>query len=113
MSEREDSEIGATAPGEYGPAPSSVTIAEATFAAAWNVQGDAELFLFAETARQVFGLMLPGVPNTTSRTDALTALWLGPKSWLPTAGASACGANRAKGVNSTSSSSARTRNHER
>jgi sarcosine oxidase subunit gamma len=82
VSERDDSEIGASAPGEYGPAPSSVTIAETTFAAAWNVQGDAELFLFAETARQVFGLVLPSIPNTTSRTDGLTALWLGPKSWL-------------------------------
>ena len=82
MSEREAPEIGASAPGHYGPVPSGVTFAETTFAAAWNVQGDAELFLFAQTARQVFGLALPGAPNTTSRTDALTALWLGPKSWL-------------------------------
>jgi sarcosine oxidase subunit gamma len=82
LSERDDPEIGATAPGHYGPAPSGVTLAEATFATAWNVQGDAELFLFAETTRQVFGLVLPTTPNTTSPKDGLTALWLGPMSWL-------------------------------
>ena len=82
MSERDGPEIGATAPGHYGAAATGVTLAETTFAHAWNVQGDAELFIFAETARQVFGFALPTTPNTVSRTDALTALWLGPTSWL-------------------------------
>lgn len=82
MSERDGPEIGAAAPGHYGAASTGVTLAETTFASAWNVQGDAELFVLAETARQVFGLMLPTIPNTVSRTDALTALWLGPTSWL-------------------------------
>jgi sarcosine oxidase, subunit gamma len=80
--ERDESQIGASAPGHYGPASNGVTLAETTFAAAWNVQGDADLFLFAETARQLFGVALPTVPNTTARTDALTAIWLGPTSWL-------------------------------
>jgi sarcosine oxidase subunit gamma len=75
-------EIGAAVPGHYGPAPGGVTLAETTFATAWNVQGDADLFLFAETARQVLGLALPTVPNTTAREGTLTALWLGPTSWL-------------------------------
>ncbi len=82
MSERNGPEIGATAPGHYGPTPAGVTLAETTFATAWNVQGDAELFLLAEASRRLFGLALPTVPNTTSRTKALTALWLGPTSWL-------------------------------
>jgi sarcosine oxidase subunit gamma len=82
VSERDGAQIGATTPGHYGAAPTGVTFAETTFAAAWNVQGDAELFVFAETARQLFGLMLPTTPNTVARTNALTALWLGPTSWL-------------------------------
>lgn len=82
MSERDNPDIGATAPGHYGPAPGAVTLAETTFAAVWNVQGDAELFLLAEATRRLFGLALPTAPNTTARTDALTALWIGPTSWL-------------------------------
>ena len=82
MSELDGAGIGATAPGHYGAASTGVTLAETTFAGAWNVQGDAELFIVAETARQLFGLALPTTPNTVSRTDALTALWLGPTSWL-------------------------------
>jgi hypothetical protein len=33
--------IGAAMPGHYGPATTGVTLAETTFTAAWNVQGDA------------------------------------------------------------------------
>ena len=29
-----------------------------------------------------FSIALPIVPNTTARSDALTAFWLGPRSWL-------------------------------
>jgi sarcosine oxidase, subunit gamma len=82
VSERDDPEIGSTAPGHYGPVPSGVTLAETTFATVWNVQGDAELFLLAETARRLFGVLLPTAPNTIARTDALAAMWIGPTSWL-------------------------------
>ena len=34
-----------------------------------------------QVARQ-FSIALPIVPNTTARSDALTAFWLGPRSWL-------------------------------
>jgi RecB family exonuclease len=74
--------ISASIPGHYGPAPAGVAIAEATFAAAWNIQGDPARAPFAEEARRLFGLALPEVPNTTERHGALTALWLGPTSWL-------------------------------
>lgn len=82
MSERDDADVGGTAPGHYGSAATGVTLTETTIAAAWNLQGDAELFLLAETARRLFGLALPTRPNTTARTDNVTALWLGPTSWL-------------------------------
>ena len=59
-----------------------MTLAETTFAAAWNVQGDPSRAPFADEARRLFGLALPDVPNTTARHGALTALWLGPTSWL-------------------------------
>src|SRR5580765_476963 len=52
------------------------------FATAWNVQGDPARAPFAGEARRLFGLALPDVPNTTERHGALTALWLGPTSWL-------------------------------
>jgi sarcosine oxidase subunit gamma len=76
-------DVGATMAGHYGAAESTgVTLAEATFAGAWNVQGNAEQLKFANTARALFGLLLPVQPNTTAREGALTALWLGPASWL-------------------------------
>ncbi len=75
-------EIGAAMPGHYGAAATGVTLAETTIAGAWNVQGDAGRPEFLATARQAFGLSLPTTPNTTARTEALTALWLGPASWL-------------------------------
>ena len=78
--------IGSTRPGHYGAAGTGVAFAEATFASAWNVQGDATNPLLTEEARRLFGIALPMAPNTTSRTDALTALWLGPASWLLVAG---------------------------
>src|SRR5206468_1561456 len=53
-----------------------------TFAAAWNIQGDPMRAPFADEAQRLFGLALPDVPNTTARHAALTALWLGPTSWL-------------------------------
>jgi sarcosine oxidase subunit gamma len=74
--------ISASIPGHYGPAPAGVALAETTFAAAWNIQGDPTRAPFADEARRLLGLALPDVPNTTERHGALTALWLGPTSWL-------------------------------
>jgi sarcosine oxidase, subunit gamma len=78
--------IGATAPGHYGAGPAQVTLSCVTLTAAWNLQGDARQASFAEEARQLFGVALPQMPNTTARREALTALWLGPRSWLFVAG---------------------------
>ena len=76
-------EVGATMAGRYGAAgDTGVTLAETNFAAAWNVQGSARSPDVATRAHAVFGLSLPAVPNTTSRKGALTALWIGPASWL-------------------------------
>ena len=74
--------IGSTAPGHYGPTPGGVTLAEASIAVAWNVQGDAARPLFFDEVRQLFGVALPTAPNTTAMAGARTALWLGPTSWL-------------------------------
>jgi sarcosine oxidase, subunit gamma len=61
-------------------------MAELTIATAWNVQGNATLPDFLEEARRLFEVALPTQPNTTARSDTLTAFWLGPKSWLLAAG---------------------------
>jgi sarcosine oxidase subunit gamma len=74
--------IGAPIAGHVGPAPAGVTLAETVFAAAWNIQGDPTRAPFAGEAQRLLGLALPGVPNATARHAALTALWLGPTSWL-------------------------------
>ena len=59
-----------------------ITLTEVPIAAAWNVQGDASRADFAEQVTRQFSIALPTVPNTTARGDALTAFWLGPRSWL-------------------------------
>ncbi len=73
-------------PGHHGAAESGVTIAEATIAAAWNVQGDPAHAPFVTETQRVFGVALPMTPNTFAQSAALTALWLGPSSWLLIAG---------------------------
>jgi sarcosine oxidase subunit gamma len=60
--------------------------AETTFATAWNAQGDSARPAFAAEVRRQFDITLPTTPNTAATTDALTALWLGPTSWLLVAG---------------------------
>jgi sarcosine oxidase subunit gamma len=76
-------EVGATIAGHYGAAATTgVTLAETTFAGAWNVQGNAERPAFAAGARALFALSLPAQPNAAASEGALTALWLGPASWL-------------------------------
>lgn len=83
-------ERGATAdwtrPGHYGAAESGVAFAEATIAAAWNVQGDPTRASFVDAVPRLFGVALPLAPNTITTSDALTAVWLGPSSWLLLAG---------------------------
>lgn len=75
--------VGATMAGHYGGAATTgVTFAETIFAAMWNVQGDARRPGFAAAARAMFALPLPVAPNSTARDGVLTALWLGPASWL-------------------------------
>lgn len=75
--------IGATMAGHYGAAGATgVTFAETTYAGAWNVQGDSRRPEFAAAVLGMFALALPAQPNTTARNGALTALWLGPRSWL-------------------------------
>jgi sarcosine oxidase, subunit gamma len=71
-----------TQPGHYGEPGNGVVFAEATIASAWNVQGDAEQPRFADAARSLFGVPLPVTPKTVARSNAISALWLGPKSWL-------------------------------
>jgi sarcosine oxidase subunit gamma len=59
-----------------------ITLIEVPIAAAWNVQGDASRADFAGQVTQQFSIALPTVANATVRGDALTAFWLGPRSWL-------------------------------
>jgi sarcosine oxidase subunit gamma len=75
------------APGHYGAAGiGQLTLRQATIGAAWNIQGDpARSTLFGEV-RRLFALALPVTPNATASSGALSALWLGPASWLLIAG---------------------------
>ena len=57
-------------------------IRDMPIATAWNVQGDAMRGRFGDAVRHAFGIALPTRPNTTARGDAVTAYWLGPRSWL-------------------------------
>ena len=82
MAEGRDTAIGAARPGHYGAAGTGVMLAEATLAAAWNLQGDPSQGAVAAEARRLFGVALPLAHGTTARTDHLAALWLGPASWL-------------------------------
>ena len=71
-----------TRPGHFGAAFSGVVLAEATIAAAWNLHGNVTNATFADEVRHQFDVALPARPNTIAKTDTLTALWLGPRSWL-------------------------------
>jgi sarcosine oxidase subunit gamma len=59
-----------------------VTFAEATIATAWNVQGRADSAPLVDEVRTRFGVTLPVAANTTAKSGAVAALWLGPESWL-------------------------------
>ena len=82
-----DDAIGSTRLGHYGVAGTGVALAEATIAAAWNVQGDPARSPFLEETHRLFGVALPLAPNTTARRARRAALWLGPASWLLVGGA--------------------------
>ena len=64
MAEFDPGATGAAAPGHFGAAGSGVTLAAATIAAAWNVQGDPARPGFAAAVREAFGVDLPLQPNT-------------------------------------------------
>jgi sarcosine oxidase subunit gamma len=72
--------------GHHGASGTGLTIAQLTIAASWNLQGDPARPDFIEEARRLFNVALPIKANTTARSDTLTALWLGPRSWLLVAG---------------------------
>jgi sarcosine oxidase subunit gamma len=73
--------------GHHGASETGLTVAELTIAASWNLQGDPTRPDFVDEARRLFDVALPVKANTTARSDTLTALWLGPESWLLVAGA--------------------------
>ena len=81
-----DDVIDATRPGHYGAAGSGVTIGEASIAAAWNLQGDPARASFVDEVRRVLDIALPTSPNTIAVSADLTAIWLGPRSWLLASG---------------------------
>jgi sarcosine oxidase, subunit gamma len=85
VAERDDMP-GWTRPGHYGAAESGVILSEATIVAAWNVQGQPTRASFVDAVARLFGVVLPLAPNTIARVDALSAVWLGPRSWLLVAG---------------------------
>jgi sarcosine oxidase subunit gamma len=57
-----------------------LSLSDAQIASAWNVQCARRDAI--EQAERVFAISLPQAPNTLASTEALTALWLGPASWL-------------------------------
>ena len=59
-----------------------ITLTEVPITAAWNVQGDASRADFIDQVARQFSMALPVGPNTTARSDALTAFWIAPHSWL-------------------------------
>lgn len=82
MSDADLTTIGSTAPGHYGAAGTTLFLSEATIATAWNVHGDAGLPSLRAEVQRIAHLVLPMAANTTSRSEGVTALWLGPQSWL-------------------------------
>ncbi|MEO8738210.1 MAG: sarcosine oxidase subunit gamma family protein [Casimicrobiaceae bacterium] len=82
MSESGSDGIGSTTAGHYGAQGTGVALSTVAIAAAWNIQGDAARPSFVTDIEQQFGIALPLVPNTAVSSDALIAMWLGPRSWL-------------------------------
>jgi len=72
--------------GHHGVSATGLTIAELTIEASWNLQGDPARPDFVEEARRLFDIALPTKANMSARSGTLTALWVGPRSWLLVAG---------------------------
>jgi sarcosine oxidase subunit gamma len=58
--------------------PPQVSLAPLTIGSAWNIQGGRAV---AEAQRQ-FGIALDATSNVVTSANDVTALWLGPESWL-------------------------------
>lgn len=82
MSEADPTAIGSTAPGHYGAAGMALFLSEATIATAWNVQGDAGSPSLRAEVHRIARVALPIAANAASKGEGVTALWLGPQSWL-------------------------------
>jgi sarcosine oxidase, subunit gamma len=65
-----------------GGAHDDLQIGEIVIGHAWNLRGDPRHEAFVSAAPRVLGVPLPQVPLTSTRTNAVTLLWLGPRSWL-------------------------------
>jgi len=68
--------------GAGGRDGAAVTFAVVDIATAWHVQNRRDFAGFADNVRRHFGVDLPLAPNTTVTHDAVTSIWLGPRSWL-------------------------------
>src|SRR3954470_9584015 len=79
--------IGSRSPGKYGSGAARVRLGEVAVTLAWNAQGNPAHAPFREAFEGAFGVALPTTPNTvTQGKRPLSALWLGPRSWLLLAG---------------------------
>ncbi len=81
-----DSRVALRTPGHFGATTHGVAIAQTTIASAWNVQGSPSNAAFIDATRSALGVSLPLAANTTTRHGSVTALWLGPRSWLVATG---------------------------
>ena len=82
MSDADITAIGSAAPGHYGAAGTALFLSEATIATAWNVQGDAGSVPLRAEVQRIARVALPMAANAASKGEGVTALWLGPQSWL-------------------------------
>jgi sarcosine oxidase subunit gamma len=82
VSEADPLTIGSTSPGHYGAAGAALVLGEATIATAWSVQGDAGSSSLRAEVQRMARVPLPMATNTTGKGEGVTALWLGPQSWL-------------------------------
>jgi sarcosine oxidase subunit gamma len=59
-----------------------LAIGEIVLGHAWNLRGDPGNDAFVSAVPRVLGVPLAHAPLTSTRTDAVALLWLGPRSWL-------------------------------
>lgn len=81
MSDQKQTNVGRSAPLGVVATP-LVNLQEMPIAAAWNLQGDASNASFLELAQSQFGVALPTMANGMRQGERVTAMWLGPTSWL-------------------------------